>query len=438
MSPGEETPGAWPGPERRSRTRERTWRRAVCSRPGVDDVFSDGMVVDISPNGLGIRTAVPLAEGDPIEIEVFPRGESGRSNIILVRGRVVRVARDGGEYTMGVQLGRSGATPSADPAAVIDFPSQARAMIARLPGQLRNREAGAPSPLAFAEHQAGETETPVTFRKGRRWRRARGMLLLLLLLLLVGTGWWFMHSGLVTISERGVPSYGLATRSVGENDPTPPALETTEPKLTEQRARHHARADRRGALRLAEAQDMLLTGHTASAHGAFRDLAQDTSHDALSRFVARLGMAWAATLLDRKNDALEAINAALAQSKQVQGGAIPEPWVGVAKSMEADLSTGDPPWTALGFLVDSLVLGELRARTEDETHDTGDSAIRIEVNTSEYLLTVHRGDLVLGQFPVGLGKQGATPLGDFALVSKIRDPAWYNPVSYTHLRAHET
>ncbi len=409
------------------RTREKTKRRAVYSRPGVADVLADGMVVDISPSGLQIRTAVPLAEGDPIEIEVYPRSESPRNNIILVRGRVVRVSPEGGEYAMGVQLtgpaAGAGPVAGAGPAARVEFSAQARAMMARLPGRIQSRERGAPSLLAFAEHQAGEAETPVVFRKSRPMRRLwRSLLLLLLLLLLGGVGWWLSHAFRTPSPAQRVASYGLATRSAGETRTLSPVIE---PEIREPVVRR-AHADRRGAARLAAAQVLLLEGEVESARAAFRDLAEDGNHDALSRFVARLGMAWSSVILGNTDDAEKAVEAALARAATDRGGAIPKPWAGVAESMERDLERGDPSWPALGFLVDALVLGEMRAPADNPAPADEAGRMRIEVSTSQYLLTVRRGNLVLGRFPVGLGKDGATPEGHFSLVNKIRDPAWYN------------
>jgi hypothetical protein len=213
---------------------------------------------------------------------------------------------------------------------------------------------------------------------------------------------------------------------VGEEDVVSILPEQSAEEPRAKLGRSYARADRRGAIRLAKAQDLLLEGHTEAAHTAFRDLARDDGYDPLSRFVAQLGMAWASAVMGRRDGAEEAIGAALARAATDRGGAIPDPWVGVAESMRVDLDQGDPPWTALGFLVDALVLGEMRAPAETPKPEGEAGLPRIEVSTSQYLLTVRRGDLVLGSFPVGLGQDGATPRGDFALANKIRDPAWYN------------
>ena len=384
------------------------------------------MVVDISPGGLCIRTAVPLDVGDPVEVEVYPRDGADRDNVILVRGRVARVSGDGGDYAMGVHLrlagGRTGPRPPGPGR------EQVRQIMDRLPGRMRGGDADAPSPLAWAEHRAGEAETPVVFRR-RRTRRGRWLALLLaLLVLLAAGGWWAWQERGAGESPRP-PEYGHATLSTpdGSTDVVsalPVASETPALPGEEAAAPRFARADRRGAVRLARAQQQLAAGQAEAAHAAFHALAEDPEHDDLSRFVARLGTAWALALMDRPEDARAAVGQAVARAASDEGGTIPETWAAVARSMQADLAQGDPPWTALGFLVDALVLGGLRAAPEAPAEDG--VPVRIEVDTAGYTLTVWRGGLVLGRFPVGLGQDGATPAGTFALVNKIRDPAWYN------------
>ena len=42
------------------------------------------------------------------------------------------------------------------------------------------------------------------------------------------------------------------------------------------------------------------------------------------------------------------------------------------------------------------------------------------------MLTVHWNDRLLRSFPVGLGRDGATPLGEFRIANKISDPNCFN------------
>ena len=50
----------------------------------------------------------------------------------------------------------------------------------------------------------------------------------------------------------------------------------------------------------------------------------------------------------------------------------------------------------------------------------------MEVDTGRYLLHIIENGSVVKSFPVGLGRNGTTPLGDFEIANKITDPAWYN------------
>jgi len=51
----------------------------------------------------------------------------------------------------------------------------------------------------------------------------------------------------------------------------------------------------------------------------------------------------------------------------------------------------------------------------------------IVVNKSMFTLTLFDGDRIFGVYPVGLGKNGCTPVGSFEIKEKIKDPTWWSP-----------
>jgi len=50
---------------------------------------------------------------------------------------------------------------------------------------------------------------------------------------------------------------------------------------------------------------------------------------------------------------------------------------------------------------------------------------RILVDKSTNILILKAGDRVVKTYPVGTGKRGNTPLGDFEIVNRLKDPTWY-------------
>lgn len=50
----------------------------------------------------------------------------------------------------------------------------------------------------------------------------------------------------------------------------------------------------------------------------------------------------------------------------------------------------------------------------------------ILIDVRDRTLTLMREDYLVETFPVGVGKNGSTPLGTFVIANKLRDPAWYN------------
>ncbi|MEZ6195225.1 MAG: L,D-transpeptidase [Planctomycetota bacterium] len=56
---------------------------------------------------------------------------------------------------------------------------------------------------------------------------------------------------------------------------------------------------------------------------------------------------------------------------------------------------------------------------------TGD--IEVLVRKSDFRLYVLIDDVVVLDYPVGLGRDGSTPVGEFTISGKTRDPSWRAP-----------
>ena len=53
---------------------------------------------------------------------------------------------------------------------------------------------------------------------------------------------------------------------------------------------------------------------------------------------------------------------------------------------------------------------------------------RLELSISRRQVTLFQGDQVLKSYPVAVGKAGwPTPVGDFEVQTKVRNPSWQNP-----------
>ncbi|MEA3364693.1 MAG: L,D-transpeptidase family protein [Candidatus Hydrogenedentes bacterium] len=50
--------------------------------------------------------------------------------------------------------------------------------------------------------------------------------------------------------------------------------------------------------------------------------------------------------------------------------------------------------------------------------------VKIRIDKSEYALTIHFDGELVAKFPVGLGRNNATPEGNFVIANKVTNPDW--------------
>ena len=383
-------------PERRRWQREATDRRARFELRAASQRPHFGRVTDISLNGLRIETRQPVPIGTALDIELMPRAEGLSTEPILVRGHVVRSERlNDGQTALGVTLhvgpvpGQR--TPTSDP----------DALVKRVSEQIRRLGDQAPSPFAMAEFHRSERLRPKEEKQQRRrGRRGMGLLMLLALAFPVGLG---MMVGLLLRAPETRGSHARFVPSVA------PAAPTAHESETEALA-----ADRPGASE-AEPAFRAVTpfggplgdaGRASHAHATPTRQATQTAAfptalaalRALDNGVARGGPAGRLHAAERHAQILDAL---------------PPVWQRVAHDAAADTPRDPRAWP--------------EAMTLDPSDGvTGDAHLRLVVERGTYTLSVLRGDETVARYPVGLGRDGATPLGNFTIANKLRNPTWYN------------
>jgi hypothetical protein len=91
--------------DRRRARRESLERDAYFGSGNIEELPQTGQALDVSRDGVLIRTSRPLPEGTAIEVEMRPERWQAGAQLILTRGRVARIVdRGNGDYDMGVRL----------------------------------------------------------------------------------------------------------------------------------------------------------------------------------------------------------------------------------------------------------------------------------------------------------------------------------------------
>jgi len=457
--------------ERRAVPRAKTLRQAVFSAFMDGGGLIRGTAVDISPNGIQIRTRHPERLGRQIEVELYPKSGDRSGRMITVRGRVVRVDPVGNtEYAMGVRFLMS--FPVSDPLRQPQLGSSEEALAAlRLASeQLRKLDDGTPSPLAYVEHLRNENLNEVAFRPWldpvvrRRRRIARIVSVLISSSILFVILWRGASCQNNQLNIDRIPGGGV--HQDVRDAQTSPAAGRNPRFIPRAEAAAWAREKPPPQL-LSRAQGWLAAGQAEAAEEVFKTLLEQGTAAPAEAFAARVGRAHALAALDRRSESLSLLADALGS-----GTGVPAPWIAMGREMRQAIARGDvaariPPLVDAFEVVDDETLslvpqqdGEDSRQSapiiggtpmplgRDSRGDSGPStpesaaepggvgergpaesaspAPRIEVSTSQYVLTVFRGEECLGVFPVGLGRDGTTPHGEFRIANKIENPDWFD------------
>lgn len=367
-----------------------------------------GAAVDISREGLQIRTSQPEVVGAYVHIELMPRRGHDAAQTVMVRGQVVRVKPlKGGEFAMGVRMH----TP----------PLQGRPM---RPGLLRNTDAARSEVTRMAallreydpSHAQREEEenlqpVPVQFiseeatrekrRRGYAWMSALLLLLLLAVLLL----WPWEETLGDTAPLHGDGLLAKARSVLPDLKPPPQAIASAQDRETASEEKKTP----------PDFEPLFASGADPETPGAMLpDVQPLRSVDATPR-------AGAGGLSDEKGGRIAAV---ITDGR----GAI---WPITADSVSPSGSTSSASTKGTSSLtgMGGPAPGEhgVGAGGEDNTsgsHNVSD--IVLEVSKSAFQLTVRINGRPAKTYPVGLGKMGTTPTGDFRIANKISDPDWYN------------
>lgn len=407
--------------ERRESKRVESRRDVVFSDYAAKGPLRTGSVTDMSPGGFQIATHYPEPSGGEVQIELGPLpGDMGQ--IAMFRGRVAYVTvPEEGAALMGVQL-----IPKS-PALWHGVPST-RSSVRSGPGPRWGRQPVSAKPGVDTIHR----HIPSPRRRSRRkpstrtrsraaWLAAAPLLALVLILLFLtleavdGEGLRGPTVNLRSSSANPteIPEFNPVSTSTGSV-----SARMIDSHVTEglERAGLFEWTQTRGIDRLLfEAHAALGQGNLAAAETLFAQLEGRGDADPVQRFASALGYAEAAAARGRERLA----RAVLGKALQL-GDAVPEPWLRAGRALERRLNTAD------ATLYRAVPMGTVLGIAPLKRSDTSELPVRIEVDTSRYTLRILKGDQVLQSFPVGLGRNGTTPLGTFEIANKIVEPAWYN------------
>lgn len=373
--------------ERRAMPRAATERRALLT--AGSGAMLQGHTVDVSPDGVRVALPIALAAGEWVELELPARPDRPGDAPVAVPGRVAWAAPGPatGTWHVGIRLFPK-PPPSADATGL--GPREAQALLAEVRELLRARAARGDSLVTLTRVR------PPVHR--RRWPWA----LLLLLLLL------FLGSYTATRLLAGGPWRGPSASATLD---APEALDA--------------------------AQEALVQGDTPDALRRFEQLAA-RGPTAAVRLIAALGHADALRLLGRAPEALLTVRGALNAEPDA-----PKAWRELAEAYRDQLMADPTAAAAPPLLANALELlpaatpQAVRAAASppgEEAAPTPPPAsarqlqgpLRIEVDASDYLLTLYVGSKAVAVYPVGLGEGSSTPRGDFTIANKIANPDWFN------------
>lgn len=427
--------------ERRTASREAIHRVVVFAGVRGEGLLRQGMAVDISASGLLIHTTQPDLVGRHLEIELHPDGAPVPGEVVMVRGEVVWVSPVSGkkEYAMGLRFLQS--MPATDATGAHYRPAnreEATVLANSIQRRLQSMEPAARLEISDAARRnlppagmasvGGEVPPPRAKEKRERRRVWRAVLLALLLsflgtlVLVVALGlWWALRPGdrmVDPVVSAPIPA-DVESEPAGERPPSP-VSGLIEARLERIQKEGPAYYVNRGSFLLAQEK-------FPAAVKAFRTAQRQPAITPIERFIAELGEAEG---LARGDDVPGAL--AILERPFVELEYIPEPWRALKEQFRDGL-LGEPASATAraplvnAFAVDRAADGVGEATDEGAVGDTGDSSpMRVEIDTTRYLLTVLENNAIRAVYPVGLGAGNFTPEGRYTIVNKIEEPDWYN------------
>jgi len=414
------------GDERRRAKRIDTDYSVVFSDYRAIGPLREGRVTDQSTGGFRVVTRNPERVGASLQLEIQQPVEKG-GGTLLFEGRVAHVSTlDDGEYAMGIRLVRrqlGGLAAPKDTATVeaarASVPARsAAASVGGIRAVALSKPIQADASSASAVQSHGEV---VTFRKVRHRRRpgswgafAAILALVIILLLLIA-------QAVNDHREKQAATHGggVALRTTADDETSPAEPEDTarigSPETSEAGAPGDVAGTDPAALR-----DIDLESEWQAALGvdaedvpaesiAYADAERGPAH-----FEKRLRYAEAAAARGERGLAMAVIRRALRNA-----GDVPDAWRDLALDALARLEARQP--LDAGTMPNEPA--PFRPARSDAVVNPG---IEIHVDASEHVMRVRRNGATVASFPVGLGRDGSTPLGAFQIGNKVANPDWYN------------
>lgn len=359
----------------------------------------EGRAVDISLEGMRIHTSRPESVNSDIQIELYPEEGAAEEAPILLRGRVVWVKEHAGEWAMGVHLKSNPAAAQFDLTEGPRF-SKSDDSVERV----EDRKDAGERRVRF-----GPAKPQGLF--GEQGRKFLWIFYLVLVVLLFALAWW-----LQTAFDEESPQ-GPAGGPGLENGEQPPVVEPEASRpsggFVFSSQQEYRRADVEQLLSLGQA--MLIADRAEDAGRVFAQAREAEAATPMQGFMARLGEAQAAAIEGEFDAAFAALDGEYPED------GIPAAWAATVDMLRRALLVMKNENTPMPMLKELVTF-----EAPEDTWTAKANPVEIEIDTSEHTLTVTKNGAAVRSFPVGLGVNGATPLGNFRIANKLTDPAWFN------------
>jgi len=414
---------------RRTSERIQTHHHVVFSDYRALGPLRTGTAVDRSSGGLRIITPHPEPLGTTLQIELRASPDSGA--VLLLEGRVVHITPvDKGQHAMGIRL--------IHPTLRTQTPlptRERRVLVATVAASTAASQMKSPTTVVAAIGMPPDMDMSeaVTFRRvedgGRpgSWLALIAILALVVILILlvvealrreqrISALEWFRDlnvSGMFAQERTNTTPEDAATAIDNEIALSADSLDVgLLASLT--RGGEPAPVSLASVAPAVGVPAMLESPADAAIQPGIPETLRGASPLSLEQFSAMLDYA------DRAAARGEAgLARAVVRRAMNRAGALPAAWRDLGAEYQA----------RLGAAGDNGAPHPLSTEIELDTPGTAKGApnsLRLDVDTGDHMLRVWRGDQMLAEFPVGLGRDGATPHGDFRIGAKARNPDWYH------------
>jgi len=393
-----DTPGLHDHYDRRGATRTAAHRHVLFAGDDSADAAGMGVAVDVSADGLQLRTATPLFPGMPLDVEMYPDGGITAGQPVLMRATVARVTNlADATYAVGMKVRLASDTP----------------LFAETPPPSRT-PAKPPSMEQSPAPQATRRNEP-------DWRNAIALVALICMVVggLLGGVDYLLRSGdhvAVAATRDDDDAHPLHSTGLLESDRggDRAGYQPVDPRAID--AVVHADTHNTLTDLLDTAQTALVNGDLPQAIKQFRRAADHAPDGTGPSYQARVGEAQAHAAMGNHTAALS-----LAVAVLDDGAGVPMRWREPAQRLIrllADEGGG------LAFLYG---VNGGRGGTGPQPGATPAAApVVIAIDREAHALRVMRAGRVIADYPVGLGRDNTTPTGRFTITNKLRNPTWYN------------